>query len=153
MGEALERAAALHVRSASRRSGVWARRLAPLAALVVVSVVDVALGPGKVVLGLLVIAPVLAAALLTPRVTALYGVLAFAVGVAIGQWDQQWTEAPAAQIFRVVGIAAGAVIGVAAARDRQRRELRIAAAAGSVAKADRTPTAHARSQRMPRVGN
>ncbi|MGN6332285.1 MAG: SpoIIE family protein phosphatase [Motilibacteraceae bacterium] len=151
MGEALERMAALHVRSASRRGGVWGRRLAPLAALVVVSVVDVALGPGKIVLGLLVIAPVLAAALLSPRVTALYGLLAFDVGIAIGQWDQQWTEAPAAQIFRVVGIAAGAVIGVVAARDRQRRELRIASAAGAMAAAERARAASERSERLLRV--
>lgn len=151
MGEALERVAALHVRPTSHGSGLWARRLAPLAALVVVSVVDVALGPGKIILGLLVIVPVLAAALLSPRITALYGLVAFAVGVAMGQWDQQWTEAPAAQIFRVVGIAAGAVIGVAAARDRQHREGRIAAAAGAEAAAVRARAASERSERLLRV--
>lgn len=151
MGEALEHVAALNARSASHRGGVWGRRLAPLAALVVVSLVDVALGPGKIVLGLLVIAPVLAAALLSPRITALYGVLAVAVGIPMGQWDQQWTEAPAAQIFRLVGIAAGAVIGVAAAGDRQRRERRIASAASAVAAADRARAASERSERLLRV--
>jgi sigma-B regulation protein RsbU (phosphoserine phosphatase) len=101
--------------------------LMPAAVIAVVAAADVWLGSGQVVLGLVVIAPLLAANLCTVRVTVLYAVGAFVVALVLGVYNDQYTpETIAAQLIRLGGVLSGGVMGVAAARYRRLREERLA---------------------------
>jgi len=101
------------------RAGV----VVPLAIIVLFSVLDVAAGPGRVVSGLVVIAPWLAASLLGWRATACYAVLALIVAALLGLYDEQYTadEWPT-QAARLFGVALGGLIAVAVCRSRLERE-------------------------------
>lgn len=114
----------------------WERRLVgsdrvqralPLGVLVVVAVLDVALGPDRVVLTLVVIAPLVAATALGRRATFAYGALALVVGALLGVYDEQYvTREITAQLIRLLGIAAGTVAAVVACTLRLRREAEVA---------------------------
>ena len=95
----------------------------PLAIIVLFSVLDVAAGPGRVVSGLVVIAPWLAASLLGWRATAWYAVLALIVVALLGLSDEQYTadEWPT-EAARLFGVALGGLIAVAVCRSRLERE-------------------------------
>ncbi|RZS89934.1 serine phosphatase RsbU (regulator of sigma subunit) [Motilibacter rhizosphaerae] len=88
---------------------------------------EVATGKHAVVLALAVITPLLASSLLGPRATAAYAVLALALGAALGTLSDQYA-APRLpdQVVRLVLIAAGGALAVAAARSRVHREERLA---------------------------
>lgn len=106
--------------------GVRWRGAAPLAVIVTVAWVDVGIGQAQTVLGLSVIAPLLAATFLGVRVTALYGLLAVATAALLGVYDQQYSDPTLlAQLVRLVGVGFGAVIAVAGCRARLRREQRL----------------------------
>jgi serine phosphatase RsbU (regulator of sigma subunit) len=100
--------------------------LAPLLVVAVFAGIDIAAGPERVVLGLVVIAPLLAATLTGPRLTAAYAVLALIAAALLGVYDRQHTpEAWPAQAVRLAGVALGGGIAVAAASARLRRESRL----------------------------
>ncbi|RBY93243.1 serine/threonine-protein phosphatase [Blastococcus sp. TF02A-30] len=95
----------------------------PIAVLAVVSVLDVVLGRGQVVLGLVVIAPLVASTFLGRRATVGYGVAALLVAATLGVFDRQYSEeALPAQLIRLAGVAVGTGIAVTAATLRLRRE-------------------------------
>ncbi len=82
------------------------QRALPLSVLIIVAVLDVALGPERVVLTLVVIAPLVAATASGRRATLAYGVLALVVGALLGVYDDQYTGSQlAAQVIRLCGIA------------------------------------------------
>jgi phosphoserine phosphatase RsbU/P len=96
----------------------------PLAIIVLFAVLDIAAGPGRVVLGLVVIAPLLAASLLGRRATAWYAVLALIVAGLLGIYDEQYTaDAWPTQAARLFGVALGGLIAVAACSARLEREI------------------------------
>jgi phosphoserine phosphatase RsbU/P len=116
----------------SRHAWIYAARVermgragvvVPLAIIVLFSVLDVAAGPGRVVSGLVVIAPWLAASLLGWRATVWYAVLALIVAALLGLYDEQYTadEWPT-QAARLFGVALGGLIAVAVCRSRLERE-------------------------------
>ena len=103
------------------------QRALPLGVVVLVAVLDVALGPGRVVLTLVVIAPLVAATALGRRATLAYGVLALVVGALLGVYDDQYTGSQlAAQVIRLCGIAAGTGAALVACTLRLRRETEVA---------------------------
>lgn len=104
------------------------RHIGPPLVLIAVVLVDVFGGRDFVVLGLTVISPMLAAALLSPRLTAMYGVLALITSALLGIFDEQYVggQVGRAQVVRLIGVAAGGLIGVVAASDRARRENQLA---------------------------
>lgn len=88
--------------------------------------VDVGLGPAQTVLGLVVIAPLLAATFLGVRATALYGLLAVVAAAVLGGYNLQYSEPTLlAQLVRLVGVAFGGVVAILGCRARLRREERI----------------------------
>ena len=103
---------------------IWAAMIAvPLAVIVLFAVLDFADGPGRGILGLVVIAPLLAASLLGWRVTAWYAVLALVVAALLGVYDEQYTpETWPTQGARLFGVALGGLIAVSACRSRMERE-------------------------------
>jgi serine phosphatase RsbU (regulator of sigma subunit) len=108
----------------------------PAAALVLLVVADVLLGRGHAVLGLLVIAPLVAGTLLRRRATAVYAALALAAAVVLGVWDRLYSgDALAAQVFRLVGVAAGGVLALIAATLRQHRDRLLSEASREAAEA------------------
>ena len=91
----------------------------PLVILVVVIVIDLTSAPGRLVLDLVVIVPMAAAILLSPRVTAAYGAAALACGALLGIYDRQYTgETVGIQIARLALIAVGGGVAVGACRVR-----------------------------------
>jgi serine phosphatase RsbU (regulator of sigma subunit) len=95
--------------------------------LVAVVAADVFVGRGNVVLGLTVIAPLLAANLSGVRVTAAYAGAALAVAVLLGAWNDQYAAGPrSAQVVRLVGVAAAGALAIGAASYRRAREERLA---------------------------
>jgi serine phosphatase RsbU (regulator of sigma subunit) len=100
--------------------------VAPLLVGSVFVVADLFLGPTQVVLGLVVIAPLLAASVVGRGLTAVYGVGALAMAVVLGLFDDQYTsENWVAQSVRIVGVAAGSILALVACSARLRREQRM----------------------------
>jgi serine phosphatase RsbU (regulator of sigma subunit) len=99
----------------------------PLAVIVLFALMDVAAGPGRELLGLVVIAPLLAASITGRRLTAGYAVLALLVAALLGVYDDQYTAdtwpTQAAQLF---GVILGGLIAVGACDLRLAREDRLA---------------------------
>jgi hypothetical protein len=105
--------------------------LVPFAFVVTVCLVDLIGGHDFVIIALVVIAPLLAATIVGPRLTGACAVAALAGAVGVGVWDQ--LEAPdagggrTAVTIRLIGIAVGGGVAVAASRAREARERRLTA--------------------------
>jgi phosphoserine phosphatase RsbU/P len=98
----------------------------PLAIIVFFAVLDMAADPPRIVFGMVVIAPLLAASLLGRRATVLYAVLAFAVAGLLGIYDEQYTaDAWPIQAARLFGVALGGLIAFAACTARLEREVQV----------------------------
>jgi serine phosphatase RsbU (regulator of sigma subunit) len=111
--------------------------VAPVVVLLLVIALDLAAPPGLLVLDLVVIAPMAAAILLSPRATAAYGVAALACAALLGIYDQQYTaDVVGIQITRLVLIALGGAVAVAACSVRRHRE-RLASRLSAAQAADR----------------
>ncbi|EFC86735.1 PP2C family protein-serine/threonine phosphatase [Parafrankia sp. EUN1f] len=108
-----------------------AAALLPLAVIAAVCVIDVVGGHGFVIISLIVIAPLLAASIVGPRLTGIYAIAAFAGAGAVSIWDQlvgpPSDESRTAIAVRLAGIALGGGIAVAASVVRQTRERRLSA--------------------------
>ncbi len=105
----------------------WLPLLAPLAVLVVVVGVELA-DREWTILELAVLCPMLSATLTGPRLTAVYGVAAVVAGALLGIHDglyQPRHGGPLAQLVRLAGITAGAVIAVMVSRYHTRRETKL----------------------------
>ncbi len=84
------------------------QRALPFVVLVVVAVCDVVLGRDRVVLGLVVISPLVAATALGRRAIAGYGLLAVVTAGLLGFYDRQYAgDALPAQILRLAGVTFG----------------------------------------------
>ncbi|MGY1653983.1 PP2C family protein-serine/threonine phosphatase [Geodermatophilus sp. SYSU D01119] len=95
----------------------------PALFLVAPTVLDVALGPERVVLGLLAASPLVAATLNGRRATAAYGVLAVLGAALLGVYDSQYeADVLSAQLVRLVLVAAAGVVAVSACTLRVHRE-------------------------------
>jgi phosphoserine phosphatase RsbU/P len=106
---------------------VLVRHAAPLAVLVTVAAVDVIAGRDQVVLGLVVIAPLVAANMLGRGATVGYGVLALFVAALLGVYDQQYNaDTVVAQLVRLVGVALGAGAALVGCGLRLQREAELA---------------------------
>ena len=100
-----------------------ARHALPLGVLSFFTLLDLASGPGQVVLGLVVISPLVAASVVRRRSTAVYAVLALLAAALLGIYDQQYTaDTLLAQMIRLFGVALGGALAVVACALRQRRE-------------------------------
>ncbi len=111
--------------------------LVPLAVVVLFAALDFAAGPEGVVLGLVVIAPLLAASLTGRALTAAYGVLALVVAVLLGVYDEQYTpENWPVQAVRLFGVALGGVLAVIACDTRLQREARLGRLSAQAAAAE-----------------
>jgi hypothetical protein len=121
-------------RAGTRGGGVQdaaARRriaaLGPLAVLALFSAFDLLAGRDVVVIGLLVIAPLLAATSRPVRETAAYAVAALGLAVLLGVVDGRYTGAELdAQLVRMLGVTFGGVVAVLACRARVRAQARLA---------------------------
>ena len=99
----------------------------PAAALVVVVLVDLLIGRGQPLIGLLTMPPLLAATALGRRATVRYGVLALTAAALLGSYDHQYTDATVlAQSIRLIGISLATVLAVGACSLRMGREARLA---------------------------
>jgi serine phosphatase RsbU (regulator of sigma subunit) len=108
----------------------------PAAALLAVVVADLALGRGRSVYSLVVISPLVAGTLVRRRATAVYAVLALLATALLGVYDLAYTgDALAAQVLRLVGVAAGGVLALVAATLRQHRDRLLSAASAQAAQA------------------
>ncbi|HKG48959.1 MAG TPA: hypothetical protein VKB14_00820, partial [Actinomycetales bacterium] len=103
----------------------WLLRLAPGVVLLGISAFDLANGP-EPLLGVVVIAPLLAANIVGVRLTAVYAVAAVVCGAVLGVPGQYQPPAFSTQVARLILIAGGGVLAVAAAAVRLRREARLA---------------------------
>jgi serine phosphatase RsbU (regulator of sigma subunit) len=105
--------------------------LVPLAIITAVCVIDLVGGPDFVVIGLVVMAPMLAASIVGPRLTGVYALTALAGAAGVEIRDQ--LAAPTvgggrnAMAIRLSGIAIGGGVAVVASRAREARERRITA--------------------------
>jgi phosphoserine phosphatase RsbU/P len=99
----------------------------PLAIIALFALLDVAAGPDRELLGLVVIAPLLAASITGRPLTAGYAALALLVAALLGVYDDQYTAdtwpTQAAQLF---GVVLGGLIAIAACDLRLARETRMA---------------------------
>jgi phosphoserine phosphatase RsbU/P len=112
------------------------RHLLPGSVLLVVVVLDLALGRSQGIGGLLVAAPLISATALGRRATVGYGVAALAAGVLLGVYNRSYDgDALAAQVVRLSGLAAGTVLAVVACTLRLRREALYARARAETAAA------------------
>ena len=116
---------------------LWrARNALPLGVLVVVSAIDLLLGRGQVVYTLLVISPVIAAAVLGRRPTAGYAAAALVLAALLGGYDGQYTaETAPAQTIRLTGLLVGGALAVVASTVRLRQEAQLRQATGEAARA------------------
>src|SRR4051812_24955259 len=88
---------------------------------------DVIAGRDQVVLGLVVIAPLVAANMLGRGATVGYGVLALFVAALLGVYDQQYNaDTVVAQLVRLVGVALGAGAALVGCGLRLQREAELA---------------------------
>jgi hypothetical protein len=105
--------------------------LFPLAIIVAVCAIDLAGGPAFIVISLVVIAPLLAASIVGPRLTGIYALAAFVGAAGVPIWDQiagpPADKDRAAVAVRLAGIAFGGGIAVAASVVRRTRERRLTA--------------------------
>ncbi len=110
----------------SHRVGHAALVLLPGLAIAGVALADLAVGR-DVVLGLVVVAPLLAANVAGPRLTAGYAVVALVVAVLLGVVDEAYTPGDPlrAQAIRLGVIVVMGVVGVLLARYRIERERRL----------------------------
>src|SRR5512143_1758626 len=111
----------------------------PLLMLAVVTVTDLVLGPRAPVIGLLTLAPFLAASLLGPRRTVVVGLLAFPLAVALGAYDRILGRAQ--HVVYLVALALATVIAAVVSASRIRREQELVAAR-SVAEAAQQAVLH-----------
>ncbi|MCZ2822781.1 MULTISPECIES: PP2C family protein-serine/threonine phosphatase [unclassified Modestobacter] len=103
------------------------QRALPAGVLAVVTVTDVVSGPDQVILGLMVMAPLLAATTLSRRGTVGYAVLALVLAALLGVYDQQYTASTMLpQVVRLLAVAGGGVLAVGACSLRLRREAQLA---------------------------
>ncbi|MCZ2807156.1 PP2C family protein-serine/threonine phosphatase [Modestobacter sp. VKM Ac-2983] len=103
------------------------QRALPAGVLAVVTVTDVVSGPDQVILGLVVMAPLLAATTLSRRGTVGYAVLALVLAALLGVYDQQYTaNTMLPQVVRLLAVAGGGVLAVGACSLRLRREAQLA---------------------------
>jgi sigma-B regulation protein RsbU (phosphoserine phosphatase) len=99
----------------------------PAVVLAVVTAIDLVGGPDLVVLTLVVIAPLIAATVLSPRATAAYAAAAVVLAALLGVYDRQYVGVElTAQLVRLLGVALGGAAAVAASRVRVRREVQLA---------------------------
>jgi hypothetical protein len=96
----------------------------PAMALAVVALLDLAIGGQAVVLGLVVVVPLLAASVASPRATVGYGAAALAMAALLGVRNGFYVPGPelSAQAVRLAFITAMTGTGVLLARDRLRRQ-------------------------------
>ncbi|ABW11311.1 protein serine/threonine phosphatase [Parafrankia sp. EAN1pec] len=108
-----------------------AAMVVPLVIIVAVCMVDAVGGPDFVIIALVVMAPLLAASTVGPRLTGVYALAALAGAGAVEIANQVvGPDAGGGQIARVIrlaGIALGGGIAVVASRARQARERRLTA--------------------------
>ncbi|GAA4732584.1 hypothetical protein GCM10023328_09880 [Modestobacter marinus] len=103
------------------------QRALPAGVLAVVTATDVLSGPGQVLLGLVVMAPLLAATTLGRRATVGYAVLALLLAALLGVYDQQYTASTLIpQLVRLLAVVLGGVLAVGACTLRLRREAQLA---------------------------
>ena len=99
----------------------------PPAVLALVTAADLWTGRDSPVLGLLVVAPLMAALQYAPSGVAAFGAVAFGLGAALGVWDGTYVPGDRlnAQLVRLAAIAAGTAVAVLAAKERIAREERL----------------------------
>ena len=100
----------------------WLRAAAPGVVLLAIMLVDFVNDPVPL-LGVVVIAPLFAANVVGPRLTAAYAAAAVVAAVLLGYEDHQYSNPDLlrAQNWRMVLVAAGGGLAVIAAADRVRR--------------------------------
>ncbi len=99
----------------------------PAVVLALVVLGEVVSGRGQVVLGLTVMAPLVAATWLSRRATVAYGSAAFVVATLLGLYEQQYTSDTAvAQTVRMIAVVLAGVIAVGACDLRLRHEAHVA---------------------------
>ena len=100
---------------------------APVLVLLLVITTDLVTGRQSPVLGLVVVAPLVAALHHGPRMTGAFGVAAFVVGAALGVWDRTYVPGHElnAQLVRLAMIVLGSVVAILAAKERIAREDRL----------------------------
>ena len=99
----------------------------PALVLLFLGVFDVLASPEVIVLGLVVIAPLLAATFLPTRITAVYAIAALAVLVVLGAAQGAYEgEALVGQLARMLGVVFGGGVAIIASRRREQREARMA---------------------------
>ena len=99
------------------------RHLLPLGVLAFCVALDLISGPGQVVIGLLAMAPLVAAILMGRAATIGYGLAALGLAVALGFYGDQYTaETALAQSLRILGVIVSGVLAVIACTLRLRRE-------------------------------
>jgi sigma-B regulation protein RsbU (phosphoserine phosphatase) len=105
----------------------WLGRVGPGVVLAFFTAVDVVGGRSVTVLALVVIAPLLAAAVRPVRVTMTYALLALVLAVALGFYDELYTSGQLeAQLVRLFGVAFGGAVAVIACRAREQAQARLA---------------------------
>src|SRR5947209_377870 len=110
--------------------------LLPAAALVAPVLADLAVPRTQTILGLVAISPLVAATLVRRRAVVVYAMLAVLAALLLGVWDGQYSgPALAAQVLRLVGVAAAGVLGLVAATIRLRRDRLLADASLEAAQA------------------
>ncbi|MGR7024764.1 PP2C family protein-serine/threonine phosphatase [Geodermatophilus sp. URMC 62] len=108
----------------------------PAGLLVLVVVLDVVVGRGQVLLGLVAIAPLVAASLTGRRATATYGAVALLTAALLGVYDEQYTAAAVpAQTVRLAAVAVAGLLAEAACALRVRREAELARTSAQAATA------------------
>ncbi|MGY1709042.1 PP2C family protein-serine/threonine phosphatase [Geodermatophilus sp. SYSU D00758] len=104
------------------RSARWAHAL-PLVVLALFAGADLLAGPDQVLLGLVVVAPVVAATSLGRRATLAYAVLALVTAALLGIYDGQYDRRDIdVHVVRLFAVALGGALAVAASTLRLRRE-------------------------------
>lgn len=105
----------------------WFARIGPAAVLVFFTAFDLLAGRDVVVLSLVVIAPLLAAAVRSVRVTSAYAIAAVVLAALLGVYDRLYdAEDLQAQLVRLLGVAFGGVVAVVACRAREDAQTRLA---------------------------
>lgn len=100
---------------------------APPTVLALVTAADLWTGRGSPVLGLLVVAPLMAALTYTPAAVAVFGGVGLVLGALLGVWDETYVPGDQldAQLVRLAAIAAGTAVAVFATKERIAREERL----------------------------
>ncbi|MGY1701162.1 PP2C family protein-serine/threonine phosphatase [Geodermatophilus sp. SYSU D00766] len=110
--------------------------LPPAGVLASLAVLDVVAGREEVLIGLVAVAPLVAAALTGRRATVVYGVLTLLTAALLGVYDEQYTgPALPVQVVRLVAIAVVAVVALGICQVRLRREAELARVSAEAASA------------------